>query len=267
MSEACAPAVPATYDGDMSLTATVPFRAGATPSETTAMPPEYKATVRGGSFEHRLAHLQEETLRMGTLVLGMVHDSLSAVRLSDSILAEGVIAADDRADEMHDSIERTCIRVLALYSPLARDLRLVGTILKIVTDLERIGDHAVDIAKTARRMAEEPLNVPTQRLAVMQRHTEWMVRESLQAYVDRDLDLAAEVIRRDEVVDINYDRLFTEVLELMERDVTRIKQGTWIIHVGRYLERIADHAVNVAERLHYVETGERRKADPPKSAS
>ncbi len=211
------------------------------------------------SFEHKLTELQDDILRMGSFVVQMHVLSVEALMQLDESAARKVILMDDEADAMDLDIEQRCMRLLALQQPMARDLRVIGTALKIITDLERIGDYAVDVAKTVRRLAQEPATLPLHSLTRMSQTAEWMVRESIHAYVEHDLDLVRQVVERDDEVDEYYDRLFTDLLELMEREPRVIRQATWLLHVGRFLERIADHAVNVAERVYYVETGELRQ--------
>ena len=208
------------------------------------------------SFEHQLVALQNDILRMGSYVAEMVSVAMEALLKQDPRLSRHVIEMDDTADLMDLQIEHTCLRLLALQQPMSRDLRIIGTGFKVITDLERIGDYAVDVAKTARRLSAESYLMPLADLQRMATATEWMVRESIHAYVEHDLDLVDQVIARDDEVDDCYDRLFTDLLNRMERDPHIIRQATWLLHVGRFLERIADHAVNVAERVYYVETGE-----------
>ena len=218
------------------------------------------------SFEHQLAELQDDILRMGSFVSGMLGLAMEALVRQDLNLAERVVEMDDTADAMDLQIEQKCMRLLALQQPMSRDLRIIGAGLKIITDLERIGDYSVDMAKTARRLARDPYYHSLQDLAKMGAEVEWMVRECIHAYVDHDLDLVEQVIVRDDVVDDAYDRMFSQLLVTMEREPCTLRQGTWLLHVGRFLERIADHAVNVAEKVHYVEIGERREKTPPKPA-
>jgi phosphate transport system protein len=208
------------------------------------------------SFDHQLAELQDDILRMGSFVVQMLSVSMEALIRQDSKFARHVIEMDDTADFMDLQIEHKCMRLLALQQPMSRDLRIIGTALKVITDLERIGDLAVDIAKTARRLHEDPWFRPMDDMKRMSATVEWMVRECIHAYVEHDLDLVEQVVARDDEVDACYDRLFSESLDRMERDSSTVRQLTWLLHVGRYLERIADHAVNVAERVYYVETGE-----------
>lgn len=210
------------------------------------------------SFEHQLAALQDDILRMGSYVVEMLSLSIQALVRQETELAEHVVSMDDTADYMELQIEHTCMRLLALQQPMSRDLRIIGTALKVITDLERIGDFAVDIAKTARRLSSEPYFKPLVDLPRMAAVCEWMVRECIHAYVEHDLDLVDQVIARDDEVDACYDRLFTELLKRMEQDSSIIRQAAWLLHVARFLERIGDHAVNVAERVYYVETGELR---------
>jgi len=208
------------------------------------------------NFEHQLAELQDDILRMGSYVVQMLSLSMQALLKQDNELANRVIAMDDIADSMDLQIEQNCMRLLALQQPMSRDLRVIGTAMKIITDLERIGDFAVDIAKTARRLSVDPFFKPMEDLSRMSASVEWMVRAAIHAYVDRDMDLVAQVVARDDEVDECYDRIFTVLLERMEEDRWMIRQATWLIHVARFLERVGDHTVNVVERVYYMETGE-----------
>ncbi|MBI3910102.1 MAG: phosphate signaling complex protein PhoU [Armatimonadetes bacterium] len=207
-------------------------------------------------FEQELQSLQHDLLRMGSYVTDMVNRALQALVRQDVALANEVVRMDDQADAMDLQIEQKCLRLLALQQPMSRDLRLISTALKIITDLERIGDYAVDIAKTARRLAGEVYLKPLVDIPRMGEVCIWMIREALNAYVRRDLDLVNQVVARDDEVDELYDRLFTDLLAYMERDPSLIRQGTWLLHVARFLERIADHIVNVAERVYFMETGD-----------
>lgn len=208
------------------------------------------------SLEHQLVELQESILLMGSYVAQMLDQSMQALVRQDAEAAAGAIEMDDTADRMNREIERACVRLLALHHPMARDLRIITSALMIVTDLERIADYAVDIAKTARRLAEEPYFQPVPGLDRMTRAAMWMVQEAIQAYVECDLDLVTQVIARDDEVDDWYDRIFTGLLTRMEQDPQSLRPGTWLIHVARFLERIADHAVNVVERVYYIEAGD-----------
>jgi phosphate transport system protein len=206
-------------------------------------------------FEQQLGSLQQDVLRMGTYVVEMLSLAMDALTRQDVHLANQVVDMDDAADEMDLEIEQTCMRLLALQQPMSRDLRIIGTALKIITDLERIGDFSVDIAKTARRMASEPYFKPVVHIPQMADCVKALVREALHAYVNHDLASVNRAIEMDDQVDRYYDEIFTELLEHVEQDPSHFRQATWFTHVVHFLERIADHAVNVAERVHYMETG------------
>ena len=207
-------------------------------------------------FEEQLKSLQQDVLRMGTYVVEMLSLAMQALTEQNVNLANHVIDMDDAADQMDLDIEQTCMRLLALQQPMSRDLRIIGTALKIVTDLERIGDFSVDIAKTARRMAREPYFKPVVRIPQMAECVKALVRESLQAYVHHDLERVNRAIDMDDQVDRYYDEIYTELLQHVEREPHLFRQATWFTHVIHFLERIADHAVNVAERVYYMETGD-----------
>lgn len=193
---------------------------------------------------------------MGTYVVEMLDQSVRALAQQDPVLAGHVVEMDDAADEMDQQIEQTCLRLLALQQPLSKDLRIISTALKIITDLERIGDFSVDIAKTARRMAQEPYFRPVLAVPQMAQCVKALVREALEAYVHHDLEAVRRAIQMDDRVDAYYDQIFTDLLRHVEQDPAVLRQAVWFTHVIHFLERIADHAVNVAERVHYMETGE-----------
>jgi phosphate transport system protein len=213
------------------------------------------ATLRQ-HFDSDLSALQLEVLRMGTYVVEMLDLATKALLEQNTELAGRVVDMDDLADTMDLQIEQSCLRLLALQQPMSRDLRTISSALKIITDLERIGDFSVDIAKTARRMANENYLRPMVPISGMAAAVKALVREALQAYVDHDLDRVHHAIRMDDEVDDYYDRIFTELMQHVERDPSLYRQAIWFSHVLHFLERMADHAVNVAERVSYMVTGE-----------
>jgi phosphate transport system protein len=147
------------------------------------------------------------------------------------------------------------MHLLALQQPMAKDLRIIGTALKITTDLERIGDYSVDIAKSAVRLSTQPYARPLVRIPRMAELAGRMVRGSLAAFVTRDLSKIDEVIELDDAVDDLYRQIWRALLDEMAQGLMPHERGVRLILVARYLERIADHATNVAERVHYMETG------------
>ena len=212
--------------------------------------------VRQG-FDQELESVRQELVHMGQIVQDSIKNAVDALARRDKALAQQVMDGDDLIDSMQVEIENRCISLIARQQPVATDLRILGTGLKITTDLERIGDHAFDIAKIVLLIGDEPLIKPLvdiPRMAVM---AQSMLEDSLQAYLKLDIQLAEKVCRDDDLVDQLYHQVFRELLTYMLEDPKKINQATQLIFVARYLERIADHSTNVAEWVIYLVTGER----------
>lgn len=207
------------------------------------------------SFETDLDEVQRKVTRLASFVTGMLGRAMRALVEQDSALADRVIAEDDVADDLDLAIEQDCMRLLALQQPMARDLRTLGTALKIIADLERVGDYAVDIARSAKVLSGEPFFKPLEDIGLMAELTEAMVRDAAEAFVKHDLDLVHAVVHQDDEVDRIWYHLLDELVEYMRGDPGLVLQATHLLLVARYLERIADHVVNVAERVAYMETG------------
>ena len=207
------------------------------------------------TFEEQIEQVQTDVTRLACIVNEMLAEAVRALVDQDEALAEKVIADDDIADELDLHIEQECMRLLALQQPMAKDLRIIGTALKVISDLERVGDYYVDIAKSAITLADEPYFKALIDIPRMAEITISMVRMSAQAFVRQDLDLVRQVIERDDEVDTIWEHLLEELVEYMRSDPDLILQATHLLLVARYLERIADHVVNVAERVSYMETG------------
>ncbi len=208
------------------------------------------------AFERELVLLRQELLAMGTLVESMLHRSLQALVQQDVALAKQVIRDDDRADDQDLSIEQHCIRLLALQHPLSRDLRTVGTVLKVIADVERMADYGVDIARAAIALDALACDRPLVDLAGMGELVADMLRLALQALVQEDLQLVDEVVARDDQVDDLWKARLEELTEILEQRPQVARPAVQLLLVARYLERIADHVVNVAERVAYLVTGE-----------
>ena len=209
------------------------------------------------SFDQELESLRQDLVHMGQIVQDAIKNAVDALARRDKALAQQVMDGDDLIDSMQVEIEDRCISLIARQQPVATDLRILGTGLKITTDLERIGDHAFDIAKIVLLIGDEPLIKPLvdiPRMAVM---AQSMLEDSLQAYLKLDIQLAEKVCRDDDLVDQLYHQVFRELLTYMLEDPKKINQATQLIFVARYLERIADHSTNVAEWVIYLVTGER----------
>jgi phosphate transport system protein len=208
------------------------------------------------ALEHDLDTLKLELLAMGAFVESMLDRAIRALAHHDLFLAQRVIADDDVADEQDLQIEQHCMRLLALQQPMSRDLRTIGTAMKVIADVERIGDYCVDIARAAVLLADTAYFKPLVDLPRMGALVTDQLRLALQALVHEDLDLVREVIERDDSVDVMWYALLDELSGLMEQRPDLVRQAVQLILVARYLERIADHVVNIAERVSYMVTGE-----------
>lgn len=210
------------------------------------------------SFENALAELQQDILRMGSLVEEAIKNAILALTKQDVTLAEQVKAKDDLIDQLELEIEAKCMRLIATQQPMAKDLRRIGVGFKIIVDLERMADYASDIADITTVIAGEPLIKPLVDIPKMAELTQLMVKDALDAYVKEDVELAAKMCADDDEVDRLHKRVFDDVLALMTKDAKNIKQGTYLLFINRYLERIADHATNLGEGVIYLVTGERK---------
>ena len=208
-------------------------------------------------YTEKLKGLKIKLLKMGSMVQNIIEESLQALLQQDLEKAATIHRMDDEIDRMEEEIETECMNLIALQQPMARDLRTIGTILKAITDLERMGDHAVNIAKQTRLIGEEPFIKPLVDIPRMARLSEDMVAKCLDAFMKEDVELATEVAHDDDAVDEIYERIYVELLDMMAQDRKNIRQATHLLLIGRFLERIADHATNIGERVIYMVTGER----------
>lgn len=158
---------------------------------------------------------------------------------------------------MDEEIEQASIRLLALQSPVASDLRRIASALKVTTDLERVGDYASDIARCAIRLVGEPYFAPLEDIPAMGRIVEGMIQDALKTYANRDVVFGKQVRDRDKQVDEIYRRVHEQILQRMEQEPALVRQATELLFVARYLERLGDHTKNVIERVAYAETGSR----------
>ena len=211
------------------------------------------------SYNQELEALRKEILDMGTRVEQAIDQAVAALTKKDMDLARSVMDGDDYIDDMEHDIEDKCIVLIARQQPLARDLRIISTGLKITTDLERVGDHAFDIAKIAIAIGDEPLIKPLIDVPRMSAMAQNMLKDSLLAYINLDITLAEQVCADDDAVDDLYAHVLRELLTYMIEDPTTIKQATQLLFVARYLERVADHATNIAEWVSYLVTGHRMR--------
>ncbi len=207
-------------------------------------------------FVRQLNDLNIKLLKMGAMVQEIIEVAVKALTTQNLELARKVYELDDDIDNIELEIELECMNLIALQQPMAKDLRVIGTVLKIITDLERMGDHAVNIAKVVLEIGEEPFVKPLIDIPKMAKLAQAMVKKSLDAFMNADIELAREVANDDEAVDEIYEKIYTELINKMIAENTIVKQATNLIFIGRYLERIADHATNIGERVIFIETGE-----------
>jgi len=207
-------------------------------------------------FEKELEDLHYDVLKMGSLVEEAIANAITSLVNHDVELAQKVISDDDRIDKMEVEIDNKCAKIMVTQQPIAKDLRVVLTGLKIVTDLERMADHAVDIAKTTVRIANQKYIKPLIDIPRMAEIVREMVKMSLDSYVREDIELAKSIGEKDDIVDALYKQVFRELLTYMMEDPKNIDQATQFLFVARYLERIADHTTNICEWVIFLDTGE-----------
>jgi phosphate transport system protein len=206
-------------------------------------------------YEEDLKKLRDDILYMGGLVENQIQRAVSSLVDRDSALAETIIERDHEVNRLDVEIDDVCLRLLALHQPAARDLRFITTALKITTDLERIGDMAVNICERALELNEEPQLKPYIDIPRMARTSERMIRESLDAFVREDTDLALKVCKDDQEVDDLNSQIFRETISFMIEDPHTINRAMKISSISKYLERIADHATNIAEMVVFMVKG------------
>lgn len=208
------------------------------------------------AFDEQLAALQQDVVRMGSLAADAVQRSIQALAERSPQLADQVMELENQIDALNLDIESRAIQLLALQQPMARDLRTIAAVLRIITDIERIGDYAVDTTHQARALADRPLFKPLVDIPRMANLVQKMLHQSMQAFVNRDLDLAMRAVKLDDQVDAAYRALHEELVEFIERDPSLTFQAIRLLMIGTYLERMADHVTNIGERIWFMETGE-----------
>jgi len=218
-------------------------------------------------YDEDLKKLREDILYMGGLVEDQIQKAVNSLVERDSPLAETIIERDHEVNRLDVEIDDVCIRLLALHQPAARDLRFITTALKITTDLERIGDMAVNICERALELNTEPRLKPYIDIPRMAQTSERMIRESLDAFVREDTNLALKVCKDDQEVDDLNSQIFRETISFMIEDPHTINRAMKISSISKYLERIADHATNIAEMVVFLVKGKsiRHMKDIPHS--
>jgi phosphate transport system protein len=215
-------------------------------------------------FHKRLREIQYDILVMGSMVKKAVLHSVQALKDRELAMAKQIIADDVKINRHRFEIEEKCIQLIATQQPMASDLRTLVCVLNIITELERIGDHAEGIAKIVVMVGDEPPLKPLIDIPRMADKTTQMLRQSLDAFVKRDADVARQVVAEDDEVDNLYNQVFRELLTFMLEDPKTITRATRLIWVAHNLERFADRVTNICERIVFIVTGKMQDMGAPK---
>ena len=207
------------------------------------------------AYETQLGKLRSCLLEMGGLVEDQITQAIRSLTERDPVLARATVERDHTVNRLDVEIDELSMKLIALHQPAARDLRLITTALKITTDLERIGDLATHIAERAIELAAEPPVKPYVDIPRMAAVASSMVHRSLDAFVREDVELALEVCSSDDTIDRMHDQLFRELLSFMTDDPQAISRTMRLLFVSKYLERVGDHATNIAEMVIFLVRG------------
>lgn len=208
-----------------------------------------------GRFDSQLETLNVMLIEMGMLIETAIATSIEALKMQDVSLAKEAIAADIEIDQKEKDIEALCLKLLLQQQPVAKDLRLISAALKMITDMERIGDQAADIAEISIYLSEASYIKRMEHISWMAQATSKMVTQSIDAFVKKDLGLANEVIAYDDVVDGLFDTVKIDLIEQISVDSRNGEQAVDLLMIAKYLERIGDHATNIAEWVVFSMTG------------
>jgi phosphate transport system protein len=219
-------------------------------------------TVR--SFDDQLKHLKNLIVQMGSLAEAELEGAIAALTRRDTGLAQSIVGSDSRLDELEQEVANLAVRILALRQPMASDLREIVSALKISSDLERMGDYAANVAKRAIALSQLPAVKPAGSIPRMARLVQAIIKDVLDSYVERDPERAVDAWRRDEEVDEMYTSIFRELLTYMMEDARNISACTHLLFIAKNIERIGDHATNIAEIIHYLVLGRQIDRARPK---
>lgn len=207
------------------------------------------------NFKKQLEQLNDQMITMGSMIENAIETAITALVSQDTERAEEAIAYDVEIDTQERNIEQLCYKLLLMQQPVAGDLRVVSATMKMITDMERIGDHAADISELTLLMAGKPYIREITDIEQMAKETTVMVTKSVDAYVNRDLELAKEVIGRDDVVDELFNKVKSEIIGEIRTGSDDGEQTTDLLMAAKYFERIGDHATNIAEWVIFSLTG------------
>lgn len=207
-------------------------------------------------LDKQLKELNEEMIKMGTLIETAIGLAINALVNQDIEKAKKAINFDDQIDDQEKKIEDKCLKLLLRQQPVAKDLRVISSALKMITDMERIGDHASDIAEITILLSKENELKILAPIKEMAKETTCMVIDSIEAFVNRDTHLAQKVIKQDDKVDTLFSQLKNEIVKLINANEEDGEQALDLLMIGKYFERIGDHATNIAEWVIFSITGE-----------
>ena len=207
-------------------------------------------------FDRELDLLNEQLIEMGNLIESAIKTAVTALEEQDVELAKRIVEKDKEVDNMERDIERRCLKLILQQQPVARDLRLISSALKMITDMERIGDQASDISEIAIRLANVKYVKELVHIPQMAQATIKMVKDSIDSFVRKDTELAKEVIFYDDKVDELFDIIKDELVDIIREDIEHKEQIVDLLMMAKYFERIGDHAVNIAEWVYFAIEGE-----------
>ncbi len=207
------------------------------------------------AYHKALKELQDEVMKMSAMVGTAIKESIEALKSRDLERSRLIVKNDMLINRMRFDIEEKCIRLIATQQPMAVDLRVLASIINVITDLERIGDHAEGIAKISVSIGDEPLVKPLIDMPVMAGKALSMLQRCMTAFVERDSEAAKKICNEDDEVDALYDTIYNELVLMMVQDPKIIKDATYLIWAAHNIERMADRVTNIAERVVYMVTG------------
>lgn len=217
------------------------------------------------SFHNKLKEIQDDVQTIGNMVSEAVINSVQALKNNDLNLARKIVTGDQKINRLRFDIEEKCIHLIATQQPIANDLRFILAVLNIITEVERIGDYAVGIAKITIMIGDEPPLKPLIDIPRMAEMSIDMLRRSLDAFIDLDADAAREIVKEDDLIDNLYDQVFRELLTFMFEDPKAVTGATRLIWVAHDLERVADRVTNICERVVFVVTGKMEEIEASNS--
>ncbi len=206
-------------------------------------------------FDRQLCTLNDELIEMGSMIEKSIETAVKAMVAQDVALAKEVIDSDEEIDRQEREIEDLCLKLLLQQQPVAKDLRLISAALKMITDMERIGDHATDISEITIAMADKPYIKKLEHIQQMAKETMVMLVESIEAFVNKDMEKAEAVIAHDDIVDDLFSKVKNELISMIHENVDAGEQAADLLMVAKYLERIGDHATNISEWVIFSITG------------